>query len=134
MRFTSVRVLALSVMAIASTAYGQATFHLPVSVHWGQATLAAGDYHMGTVEPGTSVPVFYVHDQSRGILEMAGRSDPEETGGKSYLKLVEVNGEYFVKEYISGAKGKKYYFMLPKSVHRAQYAETWLPVGDEGTK
>ena len=132
MSFSPVRILALSAIAFASTAYGQATFHLPVSVHWGQVTLAPGDYRMSSVQPATSVSVFYVHGNSRSVLEMAGHSDPDDSSKQSYLKLVQLNGEYFVREYVSGAVGKKYTFLVPKEVRRAQYSETWLPVRTEG--
>jgi hypothetical protein len=136
--FSFTRVLALSVLGIGaslSSAYaGQANFHLPFDAHWGTLTLTPGDYRIALPEAAAPVAVFYVKGQSAQGLELAGRFDFGEAGGKSYLKLVNVNGEYFVREYVSGTSGKTFTFLVPKATHRQQISERILSVNSEGTK
>jgi hypothetical protein len=139
MNFSFSRILALSILGIGAglgSAYaGQAEFHLPFEAHWGSMTMTPGDYRLTLPEAATPIAVFYLHGQSKAGLEMAGRYELGQSGGKSYLKFVNVDGEYFVKQFISGTTGKTFSFQVPKATHRQQISEERvLSFDNTGTK
>ncbi len=101
--------------ASSSQAAVQAQFHLPVAAHWGSTLLAPGNYTIEVkgFEPGGSKQVG-VQGAGPAAWRMPVATDTEAISNSSSLQLVEVDGEYFVREYRAGSVGKTFTFGLPK--------------------
>jgi hypothetical protein len=139
MNFSLRRALALSILGVAASigsAYaGQATFHLPFNAQWGSLALSAGDYRLTVPEVGAPNSLFFLRGQSAASFRMAGGFQPSDNRGKAYIKLVNIDGEYFVREYISGVNGNAYWFQTPNAAHHEQLAERILTFDENvGTK
>lgn len=139
MNFSISRILTLSILGIGASlgsAYaGQARFHLPFEAHWGTFAMSPGDYQVSLPDAAAPSPVFYLKGESKVGLAMAGRYEFGEPKGNSYLKLVNVDGEYFVRQFVSGVSGKTFMFQVPKATHRQQVSEERvLTFNSEGTK
>ncbi len=107
--------------AVAGTALmqaEQATFHLPVAAHWGNAVLAPGDYRMELPDLALGHPQFRVEGDGKAVYALPKVTDFTRTSNSNYLKLSEVDGEYYVCGYTSGLDGKEYTFFTPKRVPR----------------
>ena len=106
-----------------------ATFHLPVPAHWGQVVLQPGDYKMSLPEPSIGRSTFVVVGADRAFFEMPQSTNSVyDTSDSSYLKLVAIDGSYFVREFASGPNGKLFTFGVPKASHRQEMAKG----GDSG--
>ncbi len=132
------RIFVLSTLGLAvslGSAYaGQATFHLPFSAHWGPAYIGPGDYRITLPEIGSPTSVIYLQSNSQRAFVVAGIFGLQEAQDKSYLKLVNVNGAYYVKQYILGSSGKVFLFPTPKPSHREQMAERDISIDNQSTK
>jgi hypothetical protein len=99
----------------------RATFNLPFAVHWGRVVFERGP-HAISVLPTLSLPRRISVDEENKtgwILALTEQSGVE--GGASYLKIVTVGEEHFVREYYSQSMGKKLTFPIPsKSVAGTQ--------------
>jgi hypothetical protein len=97
----------------------QATFRLPVEVHWGSAVLEPGEYRLSAPQAtSTRIRVFYLHGHgtTRTALTATTATDPDLQS--SYLQLVHVGDTYFVHEYVSAATGQRFIFAVPKTVQQ----------------
>jgi len=117
------RILTLGLLAItaavgAAQANVQATFHLPVGAHWGQTTLAPGDYKISIPDDYRATPRLILQGNgTTGYVQpqlIDPESDQPNVRENSYLKLEKVNGAFFVTEYRSGSIGETFHFLLPK--------------------
>lgn len=121
-----IRIVSLAAFAaFASTvmqAAQQATFHLPVAVHWGRAVLQPGDYKMSMPAISLDQVAFRIANADRAIYALPAGTHPQKNSDSSFLKLVEVNGEYFVGEFSSGPDGKVFKFPVPKQALVPQMA------------
>ncbi len=115
--------------AIASTATGafaqQGAFTLPVRVHWGMAVLEPGAH---SLKPPSAAkgPIFYISGDEGIEMSIPSSTENIEQSERSYLRLVKVNGDYFVNEFYSGLSGKKYHFATPKGTRPTVLAD--IPV------
>jgi hypothetical protein len=96
----------------------QATFHLPVTAHWGKAVLEPGDYKMMLPAPSAGQREFLVQGPRQTVLELPLVTDVQNISSSSHLKLYEVNGDYFIRELSFGPEGKTFTFSVPKTSHR----------------
>ena len=110
---------------------GQGTFTLPVEAHLGNVTLTPGDYRIITPEAVGGVNVVYVYGngklQATLPLGVGARPEPD----RSYLELVDVGGNYFVRKYNAGVAGRAYTFDIPKKFRHEAVANirvTSVPV------
>jgi hypothetical protein len=126
---------ALNTAALAAiflfTAFGahaeQATFNLPVEVHWGLAILKPGKYTI-------NVPLAQSWPQQMSLTRngkvVASLMPSMESAGsesnESYLQLVSVAGTYYVGEYKSGPTGKQFTFLIPKGAVQVRNVEAKL--------
>jgi hypothetical protein len=115
---------ALNTAALAAiflfTAFGahaeQATFDLPVEVHWGLAILKpAWPQQMSLTRNGKVVASLMPSTESAGS-----------ESNESYLQLVSVAGTYYVGEYKSGPTGKQFTFLIPKGAVQVRNVEAKL--------
>ena len=100
----------------------QATFHLSVVTHWGNATLQPGDYKMYLPDEAVNQHEVKVEGQGRTLYIFPLVADNEREEGGSRLDVSEVNGQYFVKDFFSSVSGKEYRFYLPKARNREEAA------------
>jgi hypothetical protein len=114
--------LALMVAAAAFTAAHakaddvyKGTFNLPEQTYWGTALLQPGEYHF-TVDqnPGRT---YIVRLQGEGVEAsvLAGAVFGETASDHGFLKIVDMNGVYVVRELNAGNIGKEFEFMVPKA-------------------
>lgn len=113
-------VASLSILASAAIMQGaeQCTFHLPVAAHWGKVLLQPGDYNLSLASSIVDQPIFRLDGAGTIAFEMPLVSDEQSISDRSYLKLSEVGGDYFVREFSSGISGKTFQFAVPKEVRR----------------
>src|SRR5271168_3921850 len=102
------RILSLGLLALTATvgavqAGVQAKFHLPVEARWGQSILAPGDYKLSLPEYSLGGRQLIVTGGDKNVMiqptVMDYDRDAIPDADRSYLKLVKVNGTYFVTEY-----------------------------------
>jgi hypothetical protein len=101
----------------------QATFHLPVTAHWGQMVLEPGDYKMSLPALSLGKIAFQVIGSDKSFFELPQSTTVNDPSNSSHLKLVVFNGSYFVREFTSGPTGKMFTFAVPKTSHRQQVAK-----------
>ncbi len=102
--------LGLTVMTLNAQ---QGSFNLPVRAHWGTATLAAGEHRVEVPLPVGST-ILYLSGERNNQVTVPLVTERTEESNRSYLRLVRVNGEYYVDAYQSGPTGQRYYFQTPK--------------------
>ncbi len=100
----------------------QVTFHLPSETHWGRAVLESGDYKMSGGQASLGQTEFLVRGDSGSAFELPLVTDTQRESNSSYLQLVNINGTYYVDEYVSGPSGKTYKFALPKAARHQEMA------------
>jgi hypothetical protein len=102
----------------------QPQFHLPFEAKWGGRVLPAGDYTVRVPDRSLNNPDFLVNGSARvGFIVplTAGVNEAGESASlRDHLRLVEVDGKYFVKEYKSALTGTTYYFKTPRFKERRQ--------------
>jgi len=121
-------------MSLGSAYAGQATFHLPMPAHWGNVSMEPGEYRVTVPEVAVGVPVFYLQGESTSAFELVSWYEFAATAERSYMTLVNVDGEYFVKQFVSGADGKIFTFMVPKAKYRQQISQRVVSIDYVGTK
>jgi hypothetical protein len=94
------------------------TFHLATEAHWGRSVLPAGDYQITLPEPALGRAQVRIEGSGKTVYAMPLVTDPRPYSNSSYLRLSNVDGEYFVTEFTSGVSAKTYTFSVPKSAHR----------------
>jgi hypothetical protein len=105
--------LALSFGAVSAHAE-QSTFNLPVEAHWGAVLLQPGHYEL-KVSSAPFLPHFMsVIQDGHTKLILPSVEEVVETSGQDYLRLVIVGNDYYIREYNSGSKGKRFTFLMPK--------------------
>lgn len=92
---------------------GQVSFTLPVRAHWGRVLLEPGRY---TVEmPFTMSWPRVIVRGSETEVEMYPMTQSSGVETEiSYLRLVNVGGSYFVREYVSAGMEKVFTFTMPR--------------------
>jgi hypothetical protein len=98
----------------------QATFHLPVTAHWGRAVLEPGDYKMSLPAPYPGENQFLVRGARHSAFELPMLTDIKKPSRSSSLQLVKINGNYFVRQVSIGSTGKTFTFSVPKTSHRQE--------------
>ncbi|HWF45791.1 MAG TPA: hypothetical protein VG168_02205 [Bryobacteraceae bacterium] len=115
-----------AVAAFAATGLMQgaqkATFHLPVTAHWGMVLLQPGDYSMYLPELANGDTKLLVRGEGQIAFETPIVATTQEVSTTSYLKLRQVDGNYFIREVKLGPSGHDFTFSIPKAGHREQMA------------
>ncbi|HSU62108.1 MAG TPA: hypothetical protein VLI55_22560 [Bryobacteraceae bacterium] len=107
---------AFSMLALPLSAQ-QAKFNLPVEVHWGKAILPPGQYRLSIPSATTSpVGVMYIYGEGGAKMALPVMTDIRPESKHSYLRLLDIDGTYVVREFSSGATGKSYLFGIPKTL------------------
>ena len=96
----------------------KATFHLPVDARWGSTVLHPGTYTLSAPDSLSVSRIFYLRGDAGTQMAIPEVVSNEAASGRSYLKLVNVDGTYYVREYVSGARGTALKFAIPKANHR----------------
>jgi hypothetical protein len=105
-------------------------FHLPIPVKWGNTTLEPGDYRMELPSTISGIQSVCMKNAKRAVVALPlamSSTEPRNLSNKSYLQLVNVNGTYFVRKYISGVTGRTLVFGVPK-VHNDSIAQNTMNV------
>ncbi len=104
--------IGLGLMAMTLNAQ-QGSFNLPVRAHWGTATLAPGEHRVEVPLPlGTTI--VYLRGERNSQVTVPLLVERTESSNHSYLRLVRVNGEYYVAAYQAGPAGERFDFPTPK--------------------
>jgi hypothetical protein len=98
----------------------QAKFHLPVAAKWGNVLLQPGDYNMTLPTPSVGNWQIYLEGAGKRVYAMPMITEVRDQSTRNYLKLVKVDGAYFVREYDSGTIGKAFTFVVPKTNSRKE--------------
>lgn len=103
----------------------KATFHLPFEAHWGRAILHPGTYTLSDPDSVSVNRIFYLRGDAgtqMAIPRVVGNEVA--VSDRTYLKLVNVDGTYYVREYVSAARGTALKFAIPKENDRELSAQT----------
>jgi hypothetical protein len=138
--FRSSRALSLAAIAagLGLTAMNasaqQARFYLPVEAHWGRAVLEPGDYKLSLPMGDSPNHLIHLTGGGKGSMFVPQVTETQQfDSSRSYIKLVNVKGTYFVREYKSGPAGLLFTFGVPKSSREALVASapaTTIQVAD----
>ena len=137
MRFSFTRIATITALAAAlglgaSRASAQtATFTLPYEAHWGTAVLEPGHYKLSTPYSVSPIRIFYLRGDTSTQALVPAIVNQEDNADRSYLKLVNVGGTYYVREYVSGATGHAFKFAVPKEVHRETMSQVRVLAASE---
>ena len=131
-RIVGISALAAALLMGASLATAQsATFHLPVETHWGAAILSPGNYTLSAPDSTSNLRAFYLRGIAGTKIAVPQVVNKEASSGHSCLKLVKINGSYYVSEYDSAIKGVAFEFAVPKSGHLQMNAANRMVVVPE---
>lgn len=98
-----------------------ASFHLPITAHWGSVVLEPGDYRIAFPDASMGERTFRVeHTGGKTVRELPLVISPQQNSDRSSLRLQEIDGDYFIREFSSGPTGKSFLFPVPKTNHRQQ--------------
>lgn len=100
-----------------------AKFDLPFEARWGNVVLAPGSYTLRTPDFPGGAHIFYLQSNAGTKMVVPTIVDSEATSESSHLKLVKVNGTYYVQEYVSPATGMAISFAVPRQSYRKLVAE-----------
>ena len=102
----------------------QGTFHLPVEARWGQVVLQPGDYTI--IQPSASPDTTPLRLVGHGkmVFELPLVTEYRDYSESSYLKLAQVDGQYFVSKFESGVTSKTFTFPTPKATQRQVASRT----------
>ncbi len=112
LRMMSLALLAAAVGTASMHAATQATFHLSVPTHWGQAVLQPGDYSIYLPAPSGGETSLRVVGAGKTVFEFPLLVEQQTSKKTSYLRLAQVNGNYFVRSFSSGVGGQVYIFSV----------------------
>jgi hypothetical protein len=111
----------------------QAKFHLPFAATWGKTVLPAGDYSVVLPSLASAPHQFFLKGEGVEVLIMPMATstgvDALLSEGRSYLKLVNVDGMYYVKSYDSGPTGTEFSFKVPREEVRTLSKREVVKVG-----
>jgi hypothetical protein len=99
----------------------QGTFHLSTAAYWGQALLQPGDYRILLPDPSLEQVQLRIVGPERTVFALPLTTYYEDNESSSYLKLSQIDGNYFIREFTSGYSGKKFTFSVPK---RSRHLDT----------
>ncbi|HLH01180.1 MAG TPA: hypothetical protein VKX25_00290 [Bryobacteraceae bacterium] len=102
----------LGIAALQASA-AQGTFNLPVEAHWGRIVLEPGIHRVDVPTAELGQKIVYLRTGTQTRLTVPVTTQPA-TGTRSYLRLVKVDGAYYVDAYQSQFDGQKYLFARPK--------------------
>jgi hypothetical protein len=105
----------LATLSSLPAATTQGRFHLAVGAYLGKAFLAPGDYRISVLETGSGMKHVAVVGNGGSAYALPMVAEKEFSKGNSSLQLVELGGNYFVKEFRSQDTGKIYSFGVPKA-------------------
>jgi hypothetical protein len=94
----------------------QGKFTLPVEAHWGNAVLSPGSYRLSGPSPTSTMGVIYIYGDKKAQMALPVVATPQDLSNHSYLRLVNVNGTYVIREFSSGLTGRSYLFGIPKTL------------------
>jgi hypothetical protein len=102
----------------------QARFHLSTPAHWGEVVLPPGDYEVLLPAPAVGRTAFRIEGAGKSMYEFPLTTDKSQNySASSYLKLEEIDGSYFVREYSSGPTGRTFTFSIPKQTRHQEMAK-----------
>jgi hypothetical protein len=102
----------LGVTVVPATAQ-QSTFHLPFKAHWGRAVLEPGDYRISTPLGASGAYMIHLSGQNKSNMLVPAVTQIQNPSNRSYLEFVNVDGEYFLRDY-KQASGQAFHFGIPK--------------------
>lgn len=129
MNWSISRLIAVSAFAAAlglgaSQANAQrATFDLPVEAHWGGTVLNPGSYILNAPFSQSGIHIFYLQGNTGSKIVVPTIVNNEPAVGRSRLKLVRVDGTYYIQEFVSAANNTTLKFHVPRANHRELRAE-----------
>jgi hypothetical protein len=122
--FTLLTLAAALVLTVSQASAQRATFTLPFEARIGNATLQPGEYRMTVPSATSAIRVVYLYSNGKVQATLPAAIDAYADSGQSYLELVNVGGTYFVKKFVSSARGATYNFYVPKAARREILANT----------
>jgi len=99
------------------------SFDLPVAAYWGQTLLGPGHYKISLPESIGGVPQLIVRGAGKAVYELPMLRTTDSISDSSYLKLRNVDGNYFVRELSIGPNGQTFEFHTPKAGRHQQISE-----------
>ncbi len=112
----------------------QVTFHLPFKAIWGKIVMPPGDYSLALPELTDYPHEFLLNGQGERsfILPVSTEFAPNVSGGNdhSYLKLVNIDGVYYVRSYESGPTGNEFTFRVPRPTIRTKFSKATVVTVD----
>ena len=126
-RILSITALAVFVAAGVMQGAQQPSFHLPFTAHWGKAVMTPGDYKVTLPAPSLGASTFQIFGSGNAFFALPQTSGEGELSRHGSLRLVEIDGQYFVRELSVGTTGKIFTFPVPKAKHRQEMAKSGNP-------
>jgi hypothetical protein len=106
--------MGLAALATVQAESTNGQFHLTVGAFMGKTFLAPGDYNISVLQANAGLKKVVVAGAGGSAYALPMPVEKDYARGSSTLELVELGGDYFVKEYRSHSTGKIYSFGAPK--------------------
>jgi hypothetical protein len=129
MNWSITRLIAVSAVAAAlglgaSQANAQRTrFRLPVEAHWGSTVLRPGSYILSAPFSLSGLRIFYLQGDAGSKIVVPTIVNNGPATGHSHLKLVKLDGTYYIQEFVSAASHTALEFHIPHANRRELRAE-----------
>ena len=92
------------------------TFNLPFEAHWGSVVLPPGPYTISVPLQVSWPRIIEISGHGKTVPILVGIEESQKPSDHSYLSLLNVDGTYVVRKFNSGASGKVFTFLLPRTM------------------
>lgn len=118
--FSTLVLAGLAILPAIQAETVQGRFHLGVAAYLGESLLRPGDYNISLLQSSSGLKHVAVVGKGGRAYAMPMVVEQQYSSGTSSLRLVEVGGNFFVKEFRSENTGKIYSFGVSEKVVQSQ--------------
>ena len=119
--------LAIAFTVAPASAQGtyKGSFELPAAAYWGSNLLQPGQYEIVTAVGPKTVWALHLKGEALSATLLNG-PQPAHQSARSYLRVEEINGSYYIRELSAGPIGKSFQFGPAKASKERTEARTFM--------